>query len=137
MVSSLTGPNAFALSWPSSVAANGAADVDSALVLNTTYYLGLLALACDAAGATAEARGSIDAAVSTGERWFDRELHRLKGEWLLRYAPGGEISAETAFRPIGLAAQQGALLWELRASVDLAQLQLARGEPVRALETLA
>jgi predicted ATPase len=123
-------------------AANGAADVDSALVLNTTYYLGLLALACDAAGATAEARGYIDAAIdaaaSTGERWFDPELHRLKGEWLVRYAPGGEVSAETAFRQaIGLAAQQGALLWELRASVDLAQLQLARGEPVRARETLA
>jgi hypothetical protein len=57
---------------------------------------------------------------------------------LVRYAPCGEVSAETAFRQaIGLAAQQGALLWELRASVDLAKLQLARGEPVRARETLA
>ena len=107
-------------------AANGAADVVSALVLNTTYYLGLLALACDAADASAEARvyldAAIDAAARTGERWFDAELHRLKGEWLLRHAPGEEVQAETAFRQaIGLAAQQGALLWELRASVDLAQ----------------
>ena len=123
-------------------AANGAADVVSALVLNTTYYLGLLALACDAADASADARGyldvAIDAAALTGERWFDPELHRLKGEWLLRHAPGQEVEAETAFRQaIGLAAEQGALLWELRASLGLAQVHLARGDPDQARETLA
>jgi hypothetical protein len=48
-------------------AAHGAADVDSALVLNTTYYLGLLAVACDAADASAE-RVYLDAAIDAAAR---------------------------------------------------------------------
>ena len=49
-------------------AAHGAADVDSALVLNTTDHLDLLAVACDAAGATAEARVYLDAAIDAAAR---------------------------------------------------------------------
>jgi hypothetical protein len=44
--------------------ANGAADVDPAPVLNTTYYR-LLAVACDAADASAEARVYLDAAIDS------------------------------------------------------------------------
>ena len=46
-------------------AAHGAADVDSALVLNTTDYLDLLAVACDAVGAMAEARVYLDPAMAS------------------------------------------------------------------------
>ena len=42
--------------YPKYTASHGAADVDSALVLNTIDHLDLLAVECDAAGATAEAR---------------------------------------------------------------------------------
>ena len=123
-------------------AANGAPDVSSALVLNGTYYLGLLALACESAGASADALvyldSATDSAARSGERWFGAELYRLKGEWLLCHAPSGEVQAETAFREaIDLAAQQGALLWQLRASMSLARVFLAHGELGRARDALA
>ncbi len=73
------------------------------LVLNTPYYLALLAGACEAAGVPSDARthleAAIDAAERTGECWFEPELHRLKGEWLLRHDPeprsrgGGRLRA--------------------------------------------
>ena len=54
--------------YPKYTASHGAADVDSALVLNTIDHLDLLAVACDAAGATAEARVYLDAAIDAAAR---------------------------------------------------------------------
>jgi predicted ATPase len=48
------------------------------------YHLGLLAQACERAGQSQEALDTLDRALEmadrTGERWFEAELHRLRGE---------------------------------------------------------
>jgi class 3 adenylate cyclase/tetratricopeptide (TPR) repeat protein len=124
------------------IAANGASETGIPLVLNVTYYLALLARAYEAAGESAESlahlEAAIDAAERTGERWFEPELHRLKGEWLLRHAPGCEVQAEPAFaHAINRATQQKARFWQLRAAVSLAKLYVVRGHPGRARATLS
>jgi adenylate cyclase len=111
------------------------------LVLNAPYYLALLAGACESAGLPAEARVHLDAAVEaanrSGERWFEPELHRLNGEWLLRHDPQAEIEAETAFAlALDRARSQKAVLWELRAAVSLARLHRNRGRSAEATELL-
>src|SRR5262249_13061952 len=56
----------------------------------------------------------------TGERWCEAELHRLRGEIAQAQDPR---QAEASFRQaIDVAREQGAKLWELRASVSLASL---------------
>src|SRR5262249_26836573 len=65
----------------------------------------------------------------TSGRWYEAELHRLKGELLVR---GGDstAAAETCYeRAIAVAARQGARPWHQRASDALASLQGAQGRP--------
>src|SRR5262249_11989509 len=65
--------------------------------------------------ARAEAHGR-----DSGERWYEAELHRLRGTVAQSREPR---AAEVHFRQaIDVARAQGAKLWELRASVDLATL---------------
>ena len=112
------------------------------LAVNSTYYLGLLALASEAANLPAEARAHLDAAIDaaqrSGECWFAPELHRLKGEWLLRHGAGEEAEAEATFlRAIHQARQQSAQLWELRASISLGQYYVSINACERAHEFLS
>jgi predicted ATPase len=111
-------------------------------VLNSTFFRARLAAASDAAGAEADALAQLDQALEwaqrTGERWFEPELHRLKGEWLLRHRRGTETMAEAAFaRAISNAVEQKARFWELRACISLARLYDGRGDPGCAREVLA
>src|SRR5262249_13210119 len=56
----------------------------------------------------------------TGERWYEAELHRLRGAIVQAPEPRtGEAHFQHA---IDIARAQGAKLWELRATVDLAAL---------------
>jgi AAA ATPase domain len=56
----------------------------------------------------------------SGERWYEAELHRLRGAIV---SPRSPATAEAHFRrAIEIARAQGAKLWELRATVDLATL---------------
>ena len=56
----------------------------------------------------------------SGERWYEAELHRLRGTIVRSRNPE---TAEAHFRrAIDIARAQGAKLWELRATVDLATL---------------
>ena len=65
----------------------------------------------------------------TSGRWYEAELHRLKGELLVR-GGGSTAAAETCYeRAIAVAARQGARLWQLRASNGLASLRGAQGTP--------
>jgi predicted ATPase len=62
----------------------------------------------------------------TSGRWYQAELHRLKGG-LLRVrgeTAAAEICYETA---VALSKRQGACLWQLRAENNLASLGLAQG----------
>jgi predicted ATPase len=72
----------------------------------------------------------------TGERWFAAELNRHKGQLLLRQ--GHTEAAEELYRKaLGIAAEQEAKLWELRAAVSLARLQRVQGRRAEARDLLA
>jgi predicted ATPase len=91
------------------------------------------------AGETERALDRLDEAFSlverTGERFWEAELYRLKGEMLLKQ--GEEREAEAAFRrAIDVARGQGARSWELRAAISLARLWREQGNRTEAGELL-
>jgi class 3 adenylate cyclase/predicted ATPase len=100
--------------------------------LNQPFFLSLLAESCERAGKAEEALLLLAEAFAiverTGERWFEAELYRLRGDWLLVHCSGMEAEAETCFqRALALARQQAALTWELRAAVSVARFWRGRG----------
>ena len=113
---------------------------------NVLLFDGLLKIAL----AEAEARaGDSDRAVAildealatsdrTGYRAFEAELHRARGEMLLRRDPADPAPAEDAFlTAIAVAKQQGTRSFELRAALSLAKLYQSTGRPADAHAVLA
>ena len=75
---------------------------------------------------------------ASGERWYEAELHRLKGEALLRLSGSEPTEAEACFRKaIAVAQEQEASLWSLRAATSLARLWADEGRRAEAYELLA
>jgi predicted ATPase len=73
----------------------------------------------------------------TGERWFEPELHRLKGETLLSFSGRNEAEAEICLRrALEIAKAQDAKMWELRAATSLARLWAEQGEQQKAYKLL-
>jgi predicted ATPase len=106
----------------------------------TPYYIALLARACEIAGKIEEGLTLLDDALQiverTGERWFAAELHRYKGQLLLRQAYSG--AAEELYRKaLSISREQEAKLWELRAAASLARLRRDQGRRAEAHELLA
>src|SRR5262249_24306237 len=60
-----------------------------------------LAICCEGAGEIDEALQLLDrefeVANATGERFYEAELHRLKGEWLLAHRPARSAEAEDCY----------------------------------------
>ena len=113
---------------------------------NVLLFDGLLKIAL----AEAEARaGDPDRAVAildealatcdrTGYRAFEAELHRARGEILLKRDPANPAPAEEAFlTAIAVAKQQGTRSFELRAALALAKLYQSTGRPAEAHAVLA
>ena len=78
----------------------------------------------------------------TGERFYEAELHRLKGELLLQLDGRTETprawEAEACFEKAHeIAVQQGAKSWELRAAISLARLWQQQGKQVEAHDLLS
>jgi predicted ATPase len=101
----------------------------------------LLAQALARAGQAQEALDLIDTSLEavrgTGGRWYEAELHRVKGEVLLKSAEC-LADVETCYRTaIQISARQGAKLWQLRASNALASLWRAHGKIADAGSLLA
>ena len=117
----------------------GAYRVTGAVQLNA-YYSTLLALAYEIAGRVDESMTLLDEASQivdkTGERWFAAELNRHKGELLLRQGHA-EVAEELHRRALGIAQEQEAKLWELRAAVSLARLHRDQGRLAEARDLLA
>jgi len=106
----------------------------------TPHYIVLLAKAYEIAAQIDEAVSLLDDALQTiertGERWFAAELYRHKGELLLRQ--GHAEAAEQLYRTaLGIAREQEAKLWELRAAMRLARLRRGQGRPAEARDLLA
>jgi class 3 adenylate cyclase/predicted ATPase len=105
-----------------------------------SHYIDLLAGADEIAGQIEEAVTLLDDALQiserTGERWFAAELNRHKGRLLLRQ--GYSAAAEELYRKaLGIAQEQEAKLWELRAAISLARLRRDQGRRAEAHDLLA
>ena len=73
----------------------------------------------------------------TGECWMLAELHRRKGQPLLRQGHV-EVAEELYRKALRIAKEQEAKLWELRAAVSLARLlQRNQGHRAEACDLLA
>jgi class 3 adenylate cyclase/predicted ATPase len=104
------------------------------------YHTGLLARACEIAGQLEEGLTLLDEALlivdSSGDRFLEAELNRHKGQLLLRQ--GNPEAAEELYRKaLGIAREQEAKLWELRAAVSLARLWREQGRRAEARDLLA
>jgi predicted ATPase len=74
----------------------------------------------------------------SGERRVEAELHRLKGEFLLKQSSDSTPEAETCFQQaISIAQRQQAKSWELRAATSLAHLWQQQGKRQEAYDLLA
>ena len=94
------------------------------------------------AGDTDRALTILDEALATSERTghraFNAELHRVRGELLLKREPVDAKSAEEEFQTaIAVAKQQTTRSFELRAALALAKLHQSTGRPVEAHAVLA
>jgi predicted ATPase len=73
-----------------------------------------------------------------GHRAFDAELHRVRGEMLLKHDPATPAPAEEALKTaIAVAKQQGTRSFELRAALSLARLCQSTARPIEAHTILA
>jgi predicted ATPase len=102
-------------------------------------HLGFLAEAYACTGERERARELLDEAIAraatSSERYFEAELHRMRGELLLA---NDKTAAEASFdRALSISRGQNAKSWELRAAVSLARLWRDRGDNDRARDLLA
>ena len=115
------------------------------------YYLALLAEASAQVGQTAVGLEAVTEALATvaesAVRWWEAELHRLKGELLLQSAVKNQESTiftpdatevEASFQQaLALARRQEAKSLELRAAMSLSRLWQQQGKRVEAYALLA
>ena len=78
------------------------------------------------------------AAQDTGEHFYDAELERLRGAFLLQRSADNQRAAEACFQPAMTTAQnQGVKAWELRTATSLARLWQQQGKRQQARDLLA
>jgi predicted ATPase len=120
--------------------------VDSLRAQNILIFDGLVKMALakneSRAGNVDRALVLLDEALATSERTghlsFEAELHRARGETLLKQTSASPTAAEEAFlTAVAVAKQQGARSFELRAALALAKLYQSTGRPVDAHAVLA
>jgi predicted ATPase len=106
------------------------------------YFLALLAEAYETAGQIDAGLDAVDEALlvarTTGEHWWDAEIHRLKGEGLQRQVVPDEQQAEVCFRQaLDIARQQQSRSLELRAAMSLGRLWQRQDKHPAARQLLA
>lgn len=106
-----------------------------------TYYATLVAQACLKGGQTEQAYSVLTKELKrvrdTGVRYYEAELHRIKGEVLLRRSASYQKEAETSFHTaIDLSRHQGAKSLELRAIMSLSELWQKQGKKAEARQML-
>jgi predicted ATPase len=106
------------------------------------YYLALLAEAYGMMGQPEAGLTILTAALThvdtTGERWYEPELHRLKGELLLQQASDNQTEVESCFHhALESARTQQAKSFELRTATSLARLWHQKGKRQEAHDLLA
>jgi predicted ATPase len=107
------------------------------------YHLCLLAEACLQTGRRLDdglsaLREAMAAADEHENRFYEPEMHRLKGELLLKQNDSNAAEAQNCFeRAIGIARKQSAKSWELRATMSLTRLLAKQGLRYEARAMLA
>jgi DNA-binding SARP family transcriptional activator/predicted ATPase len=94
---------------------------------NVAYYLGLLAEACGRAGEVREGAQLVTQALDivdrSGERFYEAELYRLRGQLLAQGGTANNDKVEACYqRAIEVARGQGSKWLELRAATSLSRL---------------
>jgi predicted ATPase len=108
-----------------------------------TYWLALLAEAYGTAGQVQEGLQVLDEALAlvdqSGERYWEAELYRRKGELLLQSGDrGAEPGAEVCFQQaLAVARRQQAKALELRAALSLSRLWHQQGQRTEVYQLLA
>ncbi len=110
--------------------------------LGQSWFLGLFVKSCEHVGQIEEGLHAVDEALAcvdrTGERLWEAELHRLKGELLRQCTAVSAAEVETCFQQaLTVARGQGAKWWELRTAVSLSRLWQRQGKYAEALQLLA
>jgi predicted ATPase len=110
--------------------------------LGRPTFLGILAEVCNALGRYDEAGAAVAAAFElserTGLRYWDAELHRLRGTIALAAAADGAGEAERCWRgALAVADRQDARFLALRAATDLARLWREQGKKSEARTLLS
>jgi predicted ATPase len=100
--------------------------------IHRTYHLANLAKAYGTIGRVEEGLNALDEALSMAEkleqRFYEAELHRLRGELLLLQGGEGRERAESNFSlSVEIAHRQGARSLELRAASSLCRLYRTQG----------
>jgi predicted ATPase len=111
-------------------------------LVRRSFYLGTQAAVCLVAGAYGDGLAAVEAALTFvhahGERWYEPELHRLKGELILGASRDRREEAEATFlHAIEAARTNGARWFELRAVTSLARFWADAGKRQRAHGLLA
>jgi predicted ATPase len=106
------------------------------------YHLAVLAGGYKSAGQADDALAAVAEALTwvdkSDERFYEAELHRLKGELLLKQSNSNDADASNCFeRAIEIARKQSAKSWELRATISLARLLETQGRREEARVMLA
>src|SRR6266511_1152117 len=111
------------------------------------YFLALLAEVCGKVGHVEEGLAMLAEALAagdnSGERFYEAERYRLKGELLLMQVVGAHdraplTEAEVCFRQaLDIACRQHAKLWELRAATSLGRLWQRQGKLAEAQQLVA
>jgi predicted ATPase len=104
-----------------------------------------LALLAEAYGTMEQPEGGLTALTealalveTTGERWYEPELYRLKGVLLLQQSLDNQTAAETCFHhALEIARNQQAKSFELRTATSLARLWQRQGKHREAYDLLA
>jgi predicted ATPase len=114
----------------------------SGAIFHNSYFLGLFAAVHAQAGRRAEALRFVSEAVSfaesRSERWYEPELRRLRGEYLLREGGTQARDAEASFeQALSVARAQGTKSWELRVATSLARLWAEQGKRQQGYDLLA
>jgi predicted ATPase len=106
------------------------------------YFLALLAEAHGTLGKPEEGLARLTEALTLvdtrGERWYEPELYRLKGEFLLQQSLDHQAESETCFHhALDIARHQQAKSFELRTATSLARLWQQQGKRQEAYDLLA
>jgi predicted ATPase len=102
------------------------------------HHLALFAEVCALTNRVDEGRLALVAALGSAERWWEPEVHRLRGVLALAKAADGAEDAEQCFqRALAEARAQQARSLELRAATSLARLWVDQGRSREARDLLA